>query len=497
LAAAVILLFALAFAIRVYNIQKPFVGLLPPREFRSAVIAHDLYLGIQPATPAWEREVSAASRATMWSLELPVLEGLAAVTYRVTGGEELWIPRLYAAIFWLVGGIFFWLTVRSLFGSVAAVVLLAYYLFVPLGVIASKSFQPDTMMMMFYLAFLWAYLRYDEQPTSGRLGSAAAACALALFVRPLVLFPILGIVAALTAYRLRQGERRPLGHLALLAAAAAVGLSQYVYGVFVARSMNDQVDLTFRPHLLFMREYYRGWVDAGLDAVQLVGVVGALAGLAFVTSPRLKWLLGGLWISYVAFGLVFTYHICTHNYYHLQLIPTLALSAGSLIAALVTHVRGLRGGSLRLFWLGGILGLLVLLAMWQVVQQGRRPPYLEDRAVAEEIGALVNHSTTTVYLSPFYGTQLEYYGRFSGVYWPRPTTYGIYDPDGTHDATVEERIAALPYAPDYFVITDMAELQAHHTDLIPYLQENCSLVAETSQYFIYNRCPGFAPPAGG
>lgn len=56
-------MFLLAVGIRLYNIHKPFVGLLPVREFRSAIIARDIYFKLSPDIPAWEREVTNVSRA--------------------------------------------------------------------------------------------------------------------------------------------------------------------------------------------------------------------------------------------------------------------------------------------------------------------------------------------------------------------------------------------------------------------------------------------------
>jgi hypothetical protein len=130
LVAVVGLMFLLAAGIRLYNIQKPFVGLLPVREFRSAIIARDIYFGLGGDAPDWAREVSAVSRAGEWSLEPPVLEGLTAVTYTLLG-EQLWIPRFYATLFWLVGGLLFLGIGRELFGEGTAVFLTAYFLFLP------------------------------------------------------------------------------------------------------------------------------------------------------------------------------------------------------------------------------------------------------------------------------------------------------------------------------------------------------------------------------
>jgi 4-amino-4-deoxy-L-arabinose transferase-like glycosyltransferase len=488
LVAVVGVLFLLAAGIRLYNIQKPFVGLLPVREFRSAIIARDLYFALNQNAPEWAQDVSTVSRAREWSLEPPLLEGLTAVTYTVLGSEQLWIPRLYATLFWLLSGLVFWRIGWDLFGGGTAVFLTAYYLFLPIGVIASKSFQPDSLMMLFYLASLWAILRYDQTPTRRSLLWAMLFSAIALFIRPLAIFPIAAAFAALFAYRFTQGERRPLAHLALSGASLLVGLSYYTYGLLISDSLAGQAEISFLPHLLRLPYFWQSWLTTGLSALTLIGLIAALVGLALLHSPRLQWLLAGLWGSYFVYGIIFDYHISTHNYYHLQVVPTVALSAGPLIALLLERARSLKYSQMRVLWLYGVLALFVLMGLRQVVQQGRQTAVFESPALAQEIGQLVNHSTTTVYLSPFYGRPLEYFGQLSGAYWPRPTSFGIYNPDGAHNSSIAERLSTLNFTPDYFIITHLSEYHNHHADLEAYLTENCELISDNEQYFVFNNC---------
>jgi hypothetical protein len=344
-------------------------------------------------------------------------------------------------------------------------------------------------MMLFYLVSLWAILRYDQSPTRRSLLWVMLFSAIALFIRPLALFPIFAAYAALFAYRFSQGERRPLAHFALFGGALLVGLSYYAYGLLISDSLAGQAEISFLPHLLRLPVFWQSWLTTGLDAITLVGLLAALVGLALLNSPRLQWLLAGLWASYFIYGLIFNYHISTHNYYHLQTLPTVALSAGPLIALLLGQTRALKYGQLRVFWLYGVLAIFVLMGVRQVVQQGRQTAVFESPALAQEIGELVNHSTTTVYLSPFYGRPLEYFGQLSGAYWPRPTSYGIYNPTGAHNISIEERLAALNFTPDYFIITHLSEYRVHHADLEAYLTENCDLISDHDQYYVYKNCP--------
>ena len=66
-----------------------------------------------------------------------------------------------------------------------------YYLFVPMGVIISRSFQPDSLMMMLlFLISLYLVIGYYETFSMKQLLLAAAVTSVTLLLRPLVLFSI-------------------------------------------------------------------------------------------------------------------------------------------------------------------------------------------------------------------------------------------------------------------------------------------------------------------
>ena len=80
---------------------------------------------------------------TMDQSEPSVFEGLVALTYLVTGGEHLWVARIYSILFWLLGGIALYALARRMTSPLAAIAPLIYYFFLPWSVIFSRIFQPD------------------------------------------------------------------------------------------------------------------------------------------------------------------------------------------------------------------------------------------------------------------------------------------------------------------------------------------------------------------
>jgi len=117
-------------------------------------------------------------------LGAPILEFLVSIGYRILGAERLWLPRLLSSLFWLVGGGFLYLIGKRITDADAALFATAFYLFLPFAVVASRSFQPDPLMVTLLLASVFAILRYDEAPSRSRLAMAAVVSSLAFVVKP-------------------------------------------------------------------------------------------------------------------------------------------------------------------------------------------------------------------------------------------------------------------------------------------------------------------------
>src|SRR5215213_2364146 len=147
--AALAFLFLAASAIRLYDLTDLPLDFHPTRQLLSAIKARALYFRTQPGGVSPEhREIGIRQAKLKAQVEPVILERLVAYTYRFTG-EQLWIGRIYSSLFWLIGGIFLFLLVRDLVSFEAALFSTAYYLLFPYAIIASRSFQPDPLMVMF------------------------------------------------------------------------------------------------------------------------------------------------------------------------------------------------------------------------------------------------------------------------------------------------------------------------------------------------------------
>jgi hypothetical protein len=481
------ILFIVALGIRVYHINELPLDFQPTRQYRSAIIAKGYFFETSQRTPDWESKVAIINKDREGILEPPIMELLAFLGYRFTGAEHLWIPRMLSVMFWLGGGVFLYALTSDLISSSAASFSTAFYLFLPFGISASRSFQPDPLMVFAFLSSIFVISRYHIQPSRPRLAIAAALSALAIFVKPVCLFAIFG--AFVLANISRQGMRRTLSslNLSLFAIVSLLPTALfYVYGTFVAGFLSDQAKRSFIPSLYFSSDFWLGWLHQINNVVGYLAVIAALLGVLLFREGLSRALLVGLWIGYALFGLTFNYHIHTHNYYQLQFIPIVALSIapiGSLIFSSLTQACAQRSWRLALL---GVLLFASLLYISEVRWRLRSQDPSQVR-VAQEIGVVIQHSTKTIFLAFAYGKPLEYHGGISGEYWPNGSDIRAERLRGELALTARERLDSLimRFSPEYFIVTDFQEFESQD-DLKQYLSGAFPIAEQTREYLIFD-----------
>lgn len=426
---------AAGFCLRLYRIGEPLFDFSPVRQYHSALLARGFY--------EWLLTGSLKTLPPDGVIEPPILELLASLAYVVTGGEHLWIPRLLSALFWLVGGVFIYLIARKMVSPNAALFSLAFYLLDPAAVLPSRAFMPDPLMIMLLVVSLYAILRYHEQPTTGRLLVAVVISSLAILVKPgICLFQIYGAFFALMVYRRGLLGSLRSAHPILFAVLSLLPVAlYYVYGTVIGGFLRGQVQGKIVPQYLLETYFWRGWLEQIGSMVGLIAFVGAVVGVLLLRPGLPRALLAGLWGGYFLFGLAFTYHIHTHGYYSLQLIPVVALSLGSVWDRVVGYL-GQRDQ--QYYRRVIVLGLMILAVALAVVDQrttimgianqagGTKPfpgRYMGSALIVDyqaraktyrEIGEITGHSSRTIYAAPDFGYPLLYHGRVDGKYWPTP-----------------------------------------------------------------------------
>lgn len=484
-----LVMFLLATLVRLNDIRTP--GHLLDREYTSAIFARAYYFQNNPAVEDWRREIAVITKDQQPVLEPPVVEYLVSWIYRIMGREEIFYSRFLTNAFWLVGGFFMYLITKKLLSTDEAVIATAYYLFVPMGIIISRSFQPDSLMMLLFLISLYLVIGYFETLSMKHLLLAAAVTSVTLLLRPLVLFSIFCAFLALSIYR-NKGWRKlfnaPLfifGGISLLPAAMYYG-----YGIVFAGFMRWKISTSFMSYLLVKKDFWLGWFELGLEVAGYTAVLAAVIGFFFLRNKMAQYLVAGLAVGYVIFGIAFTYHTHTHPYYHVQLFPIIALCIAALLVTIIQSLRKLN----ERVWLipASAVLLIVFYFTYQQVHDNLYRYHMEDPAVAAEIGEIVHHSPHTVYVARYYGLPLAYYGEFGGAPWPVRIEEAFYRRPGEQELSVKERIDGLGFIPEYYVITNFDLYNRKHQDLKTYLEQDCLLLAHKDQYLIYSSCKAAA-----
>lgn len=483
-------LFIIALLIRIHGVTGIPLDFHPTKQYRSALTARAFYYRSVESIPDWKRDVAEANLQRLGVLVPPISDYTAALAYRLVGKEELWIPRLVSSLAWLIGGAFLYAIGRNLVSPLAAVASTAFYLLLPFGVQASQSFQPDPLMIMAMMIALYGLIRYYQRPTWLLLIVASSASAAAILVKPVCLFIIFSAFVALQF----QAHRRAIStwrwqSLVFVVSSLLPGAIFYGYGIVFTDTLNMQAEVSFLPSFVLEFRFWDGW----LKRIRLVmGYTYYLAGLFSLVFWPADWrrrFILSLWAGYFAMSLSIAYPSSSHDYYHLPLIPIVALSVAPVVSLVTTDLLKRIAGFRWLVITAFLLGMMVFLAAGTSVQAHRKlPDFTHNIASARAIGELVEHSTQTIVLDgEDYGRSAMYYGEFSGVFWP--PWYDIRDEAlwGEPRLTVEERFRRyfLDHQPEYFVVTDLGEL-AHQEDLNVFLLEGYRTLKGTADFVIFD-----------
>ena len=462
-----VLIFGAALAIRLYDLTDLPLDFHPTRQLLSAIKARGLYYETEPdGISTWKLETAIHQAKLKSDVEPVVFERLVAFTYRFTG-EQLWIARIYSSLFWLIGGIFLFMLVRELVSFEGAVFSTAYYLFFPYAIFASRSFQPDPLMVMLILAFWWTFSRWVALTPSSHAGSETWGWALlagflggfAIFIKFSAAFFVIGgaLGLALSHFSLR-GLLRNIQVRVMILLGVLPAVAYLVYGIFIAGFFGQQFSGRFIPMLLSNPLNYLQWETKASLATGGIFIMLGLLGFFLVLDRRVRIFLYSLWGAYLLYGLFFDYHTPTHDYYHLPFIPIVAVSLaplGEWFFARLTEVTAQRWTRSAVYV---ILAYGVLSVMWDVRNQMKSMDYRPDAALWTEIGGQFDEDARIVALTQDYGSRLQYWGWRTAAVWPYVGDVNYVDVRGGK-FSFEKLFNAYSSKRDFFLVTDFNEFE--------------------------------------
>ncbi|MGD0472024.1 MAG: glycosyltransferase family 39 protein [Candidatus Velthaea sp.] len=291
-------------------------------------------------------------------LELQIVPFLAATLYKMFGVHEIF-GRLLSVAFGLgtivvTGAFARWLFRSALAGLAAA----AIYAALPGGIYYSRTFMPDTAMVFFFTAAIYACARFfwDEDASSWRgLFPAALLLMLAFLAKPVAVVAIVPVAAsALARYGWRKTLMRPQTYVLL--AVAFVPLAAYGSFVNAHAEWHWASGITQKHVLPALRQAFtsvhafRSKLSATGIVLQMLvrtmlgpfGFAFLVAGFALPFRQRERALL----YAWLGAALVYIYIVVTVervDYYMYLILPLAALVGGNLVQRFWLAARANKG----------------------------------------------------------------------------------------------------------------------------------------------------------
>lgn len=447
------LLLILGAALRLVNLYAAPLDFHPTRQLRNALVARAIYYESKPQADPRQVALAQAFRRGVGQYEPPIFESIVGKTFVLTGGETFAVPRVYATIFWLLAGVALFDLARRIASPAAALISLTYYIVLPFSVQASRSFQPDPLMTAAFIVCMYFLYRWSEDQRWSWAVLAATFGGFAVLVKIVIVFLLVGGAISLVLTTLGRRFWRS-AQVWMMAVVMAVPALMYYVLTRPGRSAEyffawtvELFRLVSSPH------FYADWLGFVGSLMGLTILALSLAG-TFLAPYRLRWMLIGLWAGYLLYGLTLPFQMFTHSYYHLQLVPVIAVGLLPIAEALIQRV----GASTRK-WQAAALVPLLLLTGYQA-WAARSVLVVEDFSEAprlwQSIGAAIPESADVIALTQDYGFDLMYWGWRKVTLWPLNTNLSQFRNDNRRLA---ERFAQLTQGKDYFLVTAFGQLE--------------------------------------
>ncbi len=481
--ALVVIFFAVGLGIRLFDLTDAPLDFQGTRQLHSAFIARGMYYQNAPGVPQWQRDLAVVQWHGEGMIEPQVLETVVAWTYRLAGGAYLWIPRLYSIFFWTLGGIALLMLTIDLIGKDGALVAVLFYMVWPYGAIASRSFQPDPLMVALIIWALWALERWDRNPNWRWTIAAGVLAGAAIYIKSVAVFFLVPAIAAyfLFGRGLLKSILSPKVWVLSLLAVVPYGI-YYIDGIYIHKFLVDQMALRFFPQLWTQPVFYLQWNGELSSVVSMEFFLTAVVGVFLIRRKAFRAAMVATFIGYLIYGLALSHNISTHDYYSLPLIPMVALGLGS-VADLI--FRNLRAPA----WIVipvviGVLFYSMTIKAWDVIVTLKRTDYSGEIAFWEKMGKTIPEGSKVVGLVQDYGYRLSYWGWIIPTNWMASGDFAVRELAG-QSFDMKSVFAETTAGKDYFLVTMFGELD-HQPALKSILEKDYPIYLQGDDYVIYD-----------
>jgi 4-amino-4-deoxy-L-arabinose transferase-like glycosyltransferase len=230
----------------------------------------------------------------------------------------------------MIGAVFVTLISSQVSGRGGALVAALFFLVWPYGVVASRAFLPEPLMIALMAAGFWAAFHWHAQRDRWEWAVAAGLlCGLSIYIKPVAAFFLVPALAVLvlSGEKIRQIIRRPQIWAMALLVLVPYGI-YHIDGVYIQKYLVGQLSLRFFPQMWLDPAFYLRWIGNLGRVAPFEIILAAVLGTFIIKRPSARAALLAMWVGYFVYGMALSHHISTHDYYHMPLLPVMAIGLG-------------------------------------------------------------------------------------------------------------------------------------------------------------------------
>lgn len=382
-----VLIVTLGIFLRTYKIHEPLGDWHSWRQADTASVAREYVKAghidlLHPQFHDLSSVPSGLNNPSGWRMvEFPLRDGLHAwISLNFPQLGFLEIGRSLSIFFSAVTIILIYMIVLPLSGSLAALTSALIYATLPYNMFYGRVILPEPMLVMWTMLALWSYMRYlDTHKTSLFLGSLLA-LVLAALLKPtalIVLFPMWGYFLAIP----HKNTKIILSTLILPIVAVIPYLLWRRHIANFPEGIPASSWLFNSNGIRFKGAWFR-WLFGERIGKMILGYWGLIPlgfGLAKLGNIKKETLVyGGLLLGSFTYLAVIATGNVQHDYYQIQIMPTIAIFTGLGISYMISLKKGL-GKLFAILLVIGILSLSTALSWYEL----RGFFWVNNRAVVE------------------------------------------------------------------------------------------------------------------
>ena len=474
---AVFLVFLLAFFVRLYHLNIPFVEPYNnmTRQAVGAMIAKNFYShGFRFLYPEIDMNGNGYS---LFDAEMPVYAYLSAIAYWLAGGIKEWAARSVSVGFSMSTLVFMYLLVKRFVDGEIALYALIFLAFSPLSVALGRSIQPEALMLAGSAGAMYFFCVYQDSGKARDLGFSALWLWLAIASKVFAIFLFIPMIWLAWT---RRGVKifHDAGNY-LFAILSCTALAWYAYAwilgrqhelIYVSLNYNRGPSFyavwdLFRWHYLVKCSKVFFW-----HLLTAPGFVLCFVGFFHKKSSVKNFFI--LWFFALAFyTLIFWRIFIDHSYYQLPyLLPLSYFVAKGVVAA--KHYLSQKGPLLK----KSAIGLLAIVLIGNCAYLYRGLYFLNADA-----GRILHTGEAVQRLTRPEDLVIASDGRPPMIYYSHRKGWEFY----YNEQTIEQFEQLRVKGASYFVSMDPIGLSSA-IEFNHYLQSHYRLIETTSEYVIYD-----------